>query len=67
MPMARSLKYELDGIMSKSIIEQGNEGYIPKEALVIYLDYSTTVNGDVNAKGNVAIGEGASIETKKLI
>ncbi len=66
-PMVRSIGYKLEEIIYDIQTDFENERYIPITVFNVYLDSSTTVNGDVNTKGDAAIGEGASIEKKKLI
>ena len=66
-PMVRSIKHKLDEIMSEATSERGDYRYIPINVFYVYQDFSTTVDSDVNTKGDAAIGKGASIETKKLI
>jgi hypothetical protein len=66
-PMADIIKNKLTEIMSKHEAELGNKDYTPKEVLLVYMDYSTNVNGNVDIKGDGAVGEGAKIEKKSII
>jgi hypothetical protein len=66
-PMVRSINYKLEEIMYDIETDLRNERYIPIRVFYVYQDFSTTVNGDVNTKGDAAIGEGASIEKKSII
>jgi hypothetical protein len=66
-PMVRSMEYKLTEITSKATTEQGNKEYILKEALFVYNDYSTNINGNVDIKGDGAVGEGAKIKKKSIV
>lgn len=66
-PIVRSIGYKLEEIIYDIETDFENERCIPIKVFYVYQDFSTTVNGDVNTKGDAAIGEGASIEKKKLI
>lgn len=66
-PLVRSINYKLEKIMYDIEIGLSGERYIPIKVLNVYLDSSTTVNGDVNIKGDGIIGEGANIEKKSII
>ncbi len=66
-PMVRSIGYKLEEIMYDIETDLRNERYIPITVFNVYQDFSTTVNGDINTKGDAAIGEGASIEKKSII
>jgi hypothetical protein len=47
--------------------EEVDNRYILIQKFYVYQNFSTTVNGDVNTKGDAAIGKGASIEKKSFI
>lgn len=66
-PLVRSMKRKLNEIKSKGTIQQGDKRYILVQNFYVYQNFSTTINGDVNTKGDVAIGEGASIEKKSSL
>lgn len=65
--MVRSIGYKLEEIMYEAERELEDDRYIPVRVFYVYQDFSTTINGDVNTKGDAAIGEGASIEKKSII
>lgn len=61
-PLVESIKNDLYDM--EDTTEQGNNRHIHTQLL--YQDFSTTVNGNVNTKGDAAIGGDANIEKKKL-
>jgi hypothetical protein len=67
-PMVDSIGYKLEEITYEAEIElEKDDRYIPVNIFYVYQNYSTNVNGDINTKGDAAIGEGASIEKKSSI
>ncbi|AKB64932.1 hypothetical protein [Methanosarcina mazei] len=66
-PMVRSIGYKLEEIEYDIETDLKDERYIPITVFYVYQDYSTNITGDVNTKGDAAIGEGANIEKKSII
>lgn len=66
-PMVRSIGYKLEEIEYDIETDLIDERYIPVTVFHVYQDHSTNIVGDVNIKGDAAIGKGVKIEKKSLI